>query len=353
MNTLIKMVEAIRRWHVEGKEAALATLIRSSGTTPLPVGEMMAVSSAMDMQGAVSRGCVEGAIVEIAQEVMKEGQAVLRHFGFSDQNAWEVGLTCGGEIDVLIEPFPDSRQSLDFFERMVSRIENEEPFYLLHFLDAENIGKKLLFDDKVVFYDELQTGLLSVPVKMKVENEVSVSKTVEFPLANGQILPAFVQFFCPADRVIIVGASEIAIFLTRMAKMLGFTVVIVDPRAMFATRVRFPEADIILPKWPQDCLPSLKLKKQDALVVISHDEKIDLPALQIGLENPIAYIGLLGSLKTRRSRFAALKEAGWQESDLSRLHAPIGLDIGSKRAEEIALSIIGEIVKERHKDRSV
>lgn len=348
MNKLAKLVDVIRHWFTEGKDAAIATLVRSSGTTPLPVGEMMAISSASEMQGAVSRGCVEGAILEKAQDVIRNNHATLQHFGYSDQSAWEVGLTCGGEIDVLIEPFLRSQGSVDFFERIRAQVENEEPFFLLHFLDEKNSGEKIILGREKLLYTDLSAQFMPSPTAIQELWNQPTSHIAEVALVDGKKQPAYIHYFQPASRIVIVGASEIAIYLTKMAKLVGFSVIIVDPRSMFATQARFPDADIILPKWPQDCLPSLNLKKQDALVVISHDEKIDLPALQCGLEKSIAYIGLLGSLKTRQNRFNALKEAGWQAQDLARLHAPIGLDIGSKKAEEIALSILCEIVKERN-----
>jgi len=353
VNKLAKLIDTIQFWHASGKEAAMATLIHSSGTSPLPVGEMMAISSSFDMQGAVSRGCVESAILEIAQDAIKNNHAILQHFGFSNQSAWEVGLTCGGKIDVIIEPLLRSRNTTEFFECVLSLSENEESFFLLHFIDEEHLGKKLVCDHEKTLYSDLSASLAVAPSVIHELNNQNKLRVVDLSLTNGKKLSVFVNYLQPASRLIIIGAAEIAIYLTKMAKILGFSVAIIDPRSMFATQVRFPDADTILAKWPQDCLPLLKLKAQDALVVISHDEKIDLPALQIGLENHVSYIGLLGSLKTRQNRFDALKEAGWQDTDLAHLHAPIGLDIGSKKADEIALSILGEIIQEKNRSRSV
>jgi xanthine dehydrogenase accessory factor len=353
VNTLAKLVNTIQFWHANGKEAALATLIRSSGTSPLPVGEMMAISSGFDMQGAVSRGCVESAILESAQDAIKNNRALLQHYGFNDQSAWEVGLTCGGEIDVLIEPMLQSRNTTGFFECVLAQLKTEEPSYLLHFLDEEHVGEKLICAHEKILYSDLPASFAIAPDGLRAVSELDGSHVMDLSLANGKKLPVFVNYLQPSSRLIIIGAAEIAIYLAKMAKLLEFNVVIIDPRSMFATQVRFPDADTILAKWPQDCLPALNLKARDALVVISHDEKIDLPALQIGLESHVSYIGLLGSLKTRQNRWDALREAGWQEPDLARLHAPIGLDIGSKKADEIALSILGEIIQEKNRTRSV
>ncbi len=351
MNTFTQLIKIMQNWHSNGKDAALITLVRSSGTTPLPVGEMMAVSSSLDMQGAVSRGCVESAILENAQAVMKKGQPAMVHFGFSEESAFEVGLTCGGEIDVLINPLLRSPEASSFFNAVLACTSSEKSIYLLQSIDTDILGKKMLWNEEKAFFSDLpESHFLSLPLPMNIDDP-SKPQVVEIPLADGKILNAFVNIFQPAAKMIIVGAGEIAIYLTKMAKMLGFQVIVVDPRSMFATSIRFPEADVILSKWPQDCLPALKLHCRDALVVISHDEKIDLPALQIGLENPVSYIGLLGSQKTRQSRFNALKELGYTETDLAHIHAPIGLDIGSKKADEIALSIMGEVIQEKNNKR--
>ncbi len=352
MSTFWQLITTIQDWHSDGKDAALVTLIRSTGSTPLPVGEMMAVSSNLDMQGAVSRGCVESAILENAQDVIKKGQPSISHFGFSEENAFEVGLTCGGEIDVLITPFLRSPESVTFFNAVLSSASSEKAFSLLQSIDTSALGKKILWtEERVLFSDLPEDCTPSFPLPAELENK-SAFCIAEIPLANGKTLHAFISIFQPDTRMVIVGAGEIAIYLTEIAKMLHFYVIVIDPRSMFATPVRFPKADVIFSRWPQDCLPALHLQNKDALVVISHDEKIDLPALQLGLENQVGYIGLLGSMKTRQSRFDALEKAGWSKADLAQVHAPIGLNIGSKKANEIALSIMGEIIQEKNSKRS-
>jgi len=352
MSTFWQLIKTMQGWHSDGKDAALATLIRSSGSTPLPVGEMMAVSSSLDIQGAVSRGCVESAVLENAQDVIKKGKPSISHFGFNEESAFEVGLTCGGEIDVLITPFLRTPESEAFFDTVLSGASGEKAFSLLQPVDAAALGKKMLWTEEKVLYSDLPEDCTpSFPLPAELENK-SAFCISEIPLANGKTLHVFISTFQPASRLVIVGAGEIAITLTKIAKMLHFHVIVIDPRSMFATPVRFPEADVILPRWPQDCLPALQLQSKDALAVISHDEKIDLPALQLGLENHAGYIGLLGSTKTRQSRFDALEKAGWSKADLAQIHAPIGLSIGSKKADEIALSIMGEIIQEKNSKRS-
>lgn len=348
MKTISNLIQSIITWHSAGKDAAFATLVQSSGSSPLPVGEMMAVSSALDMVGAVSRGCVESAILETAQQVMQENKALLSHFGYSDQSAFTVGLTCGGEIDVLIEPILRSERSSTFLRTALELSEKDEPFFWLHPLNEGNPAEKLLCDRDAVLYSEKNIEpALTQDILEKLTLEMP-AHILQLPLEGDQNIAVFVQVFQPAQRLVIIGAGEIAIGLTPMAKLLGLKVIVIDPRSMFASSVRFPEADVVLAKWPQDCLEELDLRPSDHLVVISHDEKIDLPALQIGLASPVGYIGLLGSMKTRQSRFDALLGSGVRSSDLDRIHAPIGINIHSKKANEIAVSILAEIIQLSH-----
>ena len=348
MKTLSNLIQSIMNWHSAGKDAAIATLVQSSGSSPLPVGEMMAVSSSLDMVGAVSRGCVESAILETAQQVMQENKAVLSHFGYNDQSAFAVGLTCGGEIDVLVEPVTQSEQSSTFLRTMLEMSESDKPFFWLHLLNEDNPGEKLLCDlDTILYSDKTMTSALKQDFFNQLELDMPAC-IMHLPLEGDQNVAVFVQTFQPARRLVIIGAGEIAIGLTPMAKLLGFKVIVIDPRSMFASSVRFPEADVILAKWPQDCLEELNLRSCDHLVVISHDEKIDLPALQIGLASSVGYIGLLGSMTTRQNRFDALLGSGVRSSDLDRIHAPIGINIHSKKANEIAVSILAEIIQLSH-----
>ncbi|HAF60967.1 MAG TPA: hypothetical protein DCK95_01415 [Anaerolineaceae bacterium] len=345
MKNLSTILQSISNWHSAGKDTAIATLVQSSGSSPLPVGEMMAISSSFDMVGAVSRGCVESAILETAQQAMQENKAVLTHYGYSNQSAFEVGLTCGGEIDVLIEPVLSSQHSTSFLQEALAKCDLDDPFFWLHPLDENGLGKKILCDATHILYSDEPIEPSFEDAILAHLNQGSPAAIVNLSLERDRITPVFIQAFQAMCRLIIIGAGEISIYLTKMAKILGFKVIVIDPRSMFASTIRFPEADTVLAKWPQDCMKELVLRAPDYLVVISHDEKIDLPALQIGLASDVGYIGLLGSLKTRQSRFDALLEAGWETTDLTRIHAPIGINIHSRKAEEIAVSILAEIIQ--------
>ena len=345
MSALTDHVHTVQAWYTAGKGVALAVLVRSSGATPLPLGEMMVISSALDMQGAVSRGCVESAVLEAAASVIAENHACLCHFGYSDDSAWQVGLTCGGEIDVLVSPLPQTPSGDQFLHTLLDLSQRTQPFFLLHILDEKALGDKLVCDRSMLLYSDLPSDLQLTPTWLETVLPLSSPAIQPLPLTSGEILPAFIQPILPPRRLFIVGAAEITIHLTRLAKLLGFAVIIIDPRSMFATPTRFPQADAILAKWPQDCVELQALNARDALAVISHDQKIDIPALQLGLESDVAYLGLLGSVKTRRERFDALLASGWQPTDLERIRAPIGLDLHTKKADEIALAILAQIVQ--------
>lgn len=348
MPTLTDHAHTVQTWYEAGKSAALAVLVRSCGATPLPLGETMVISSALDMQGAVSRGCVESAVLEAAASVIAEDHARLCHFGYSDDSAWQVGLTCGGEIDVLVSPLPPAPSGDRFLHILLALAQQTQPFFLLHILDEKALGNKLICDRAMLLYSELPSDLQLTPSWLEAVLPLSSPAIQPLPLTSGATLSAFVIPVQPPRRLFIVGAAEIAIHLTRLAKSLGFSVIIIDPRSMFATPTRFPQADVILAKWPQDCVELRTLHSRDALAVISHDHKIDIPALQLGLESDVAYLGLLGSMKTRQERFDALLASGWQPADLERIHAPIGLNLHTKKADEIALAILAQIVQEKN-----
>ena len=345
MMEISNLLHSILDWHSDGKDAAIATLVRSSGSSPLPIGEMMAVSSAFDMAGAVSRGCVESAILETAQQTMRENKAMIAHFGYSDNSAFEVGLTCGGEIDVLIEPILRSKHSSSFLQKALALCEQEKLFYWLHVLDEKKLGEKILCDADSILYSDESVAPAFGQEFFAYFNLETAAHITNLSLEEDSSVPVFIQAFQSARRLIIIGAGEISICLTKMAKILGFNVIVIDPRSMFASTIRFPDVDTLLAQWPQDCLGDLDLNTLDHLVIVSHDEKIDLPALKIGLASEVGYIGLLGSLKTRQSRFDALLEAGFKTTDLARIHAPIGINIKSKKAAEIAVSILAEVIQ--------
>lgn len=303
----------LRDWDAAGEQIALATVVETWGSSPRPLASKMAVTRSGKMAGSVSNGCIEGAVFEEAQKVLESGRAKLCAFGVADDLAFEVGLACGGHIEVFVQPFGDSHRSA------------------LQALAEEREG--LLTTD-------LQSGATTF--------EEGVPYALEAARHDGR----FVEPVVTPAQMVIVGAIHIAIPLHRMAKVMGYRVTVVDARSQFATKERFPEADQVLVAWPDEGLQGLRLDRSTALVILTHDPKFDLPALRAALASGAGYIGAIGSRKTNANRFEKLREEGFTEEQLARVHGPIGLDLGGRSAEETALAIMAEVVAAAHGARA-
>ena len=319
----------LNRWLAEGQRIALATVVQAEGPSPRPVGAHMAMTDAGQMAGSVSGGCVEGAVYQEAQEVLDEGKPRRLRYGVVDEGGWEVGLACGGTIEVYVEPLaPIHRQ-------LLTALEAGETVALVTRLDGG--GHLLAWPDG------------------RVEGEPGLAGEVEGafpgPLAELRRRPEgdlFIQVFTHPPTLTIVGAVHLAQPLVRLAQEVGFRVRVVDGRRIFATRERFPTADELIVAWPQEALGPEHLRPQDAVVILTHDPKFDVPALEAALKSPVGYIGLLGSRSTQAKRRAALAERGFTEEEMARIHGPVGLDLGGRAPEEIAVAILAEIIATRH-----
>jgi xanthine dehydrogenase accessory factor len=290
----------------------------------------MAATASGRMTGSVSGGCVEGDILREAQEVLA-GEAPRRvRYSAIGEDSWEVGLACGGTIEVYVEPFKAIHRQL------LTALQDEEAVALATRLDGSGHliawpGGQLNGDRSLA--PELMAALGDGP----------------FPAPKAELRrreggDVFLEVFTRPPTLTIVGAVHIAVPLVTMAQALGFHVRIVDARRAFATRDRFPDADELIVAWPQDALDPRHLRHQDALVVLTHDPKFDVPALETALRSPVSYIGLLGSTSTQEERQSALTERGFSEPELARIHGPVGLDLGGRQPAEIALAILAEIV---------
>jgi len=352
-----ELIPTIQNWLVSGKGIALATVIKVEGSSPRPVGAKLIVSSKGDLLGSVSGGCVESSVVEEAQQCLQSGKPNLLHYGIDNSSPWSVGLACGGKIDVFIEPlFNLSFQSgftHSMFEKLIELIQKNQPFVLATITTGTFQGRKGLFSaDNWIVDDSTGTWSNSFSKRELIDLvEKGKPRLVEIQLDASQSYKAFLEPVLPQARMVIIGAVHIAAALVTFAHELGFRTIVIDPRSAFLTRERFPQADELIHAWPQDILPKMNLVSSDCISVLSHDEKIDGPALFASLKTSIGYIGLLGSLKTRDERFVALKGEGITGKELERIHAPIGLNLGAVEPEEIALSIIAEIVAERRKNK--
>jgi xanthine dehydrogenase accessory factor len=339
----------VERWIAEGNSVAIATIIKTWGSAPRAVGSKMAVCSDGAMAGSVSGGCVESAVVQEAFDVLKSGKPKRLHYGVTDEKAWDVGLACGGQIDLWLEPLsawqvraPGKPSPLDSLVRAVS---DERPVVRAVILGSE--GRSAVFPWGAEPVGSLPSGLWKT-VQAEAERLLSggVPELRRHSVA-GEEIEVFYDLVLPSPTLVIVGGVHIGIELVRQAKLLGFRTVVVDPRRAFATAERFPMADAVLHLWPKEAMASIGLNPSTAVAAVSHDPKIDDPALIAALRSPAFYVGALGSAETNRQRATRLKDAGITEKELSKLRAPIGLDLGGRQPAEIALAVMAEIIATR------
>jgi xanthine dehydrogenase accessory factor len=311
-------MDDVKSWLSAGDPVAVATVISTWGSAPRPAGSRMAISQSGKIAGSVSGGCLEGEVFEQAQEILNGKPARLFHYGVSDDLAWTVGLSCGGEVDVLIEPLAPAHREL------IAALEAERPVVLKTDV-GEMPGARQLLTPTDPNVGDLLDG----------ENPVR---------DNG----VFLEPFPRPPELYIFGGSHVAIPLTRLASAIGFRVTVVDARSKFADRARFPEARRVIHAWPDEVLKDLPMDGSTYIVILTHDPKFDDPTITAALKGRPRYIGAIGSKKTHRERVARLVNAGVNPSEIERVHAPIGLDIGAQTAEETALAILSQMVAVRH-----
>ena len=318
----------LARWLADGERVALATVVSAEGSSPRPLGSRLAVTASGHVAGSVSGGCVEGAVLEEAEGVLGGGPPKRLRYGVVDETGWGVGLACGGNIEVYVEPLEGVHR------RLLAALGTRETIAL-----ATRLGGG--------------AHLLAWPDgRLEGDPSLAPELTALFPGPAARLRPhpdgdVFLEVIAPPPMLVIVGAVHVAVPLVRLAQMMGFRVRLVDPRRTFATRERFPTVDELAIAWPQDALRPDDLGPHHFLVVLSHDPKFDLPALEIALRSRVAYIGLIGSRTTQGKRRRALQEAGFGEADLARIRGPIGLDLGGREPAEIALAIMAEVVAVR------
>jgi xanthine dehydrogenase accessory factor len=300
----------------EGKRAALATVVSTWGSAPRDVGSQLAISDDGEFEGSVSGGCVEGAVIVEALDAMSDGQCKLLEYGVADEDAFAVGLACGGDIKILVEP-------IDIGSGLKSKELSE---LVSSYSIRQNIGYSISLDD-------FQRG----PLKKDY-------------FSSGVKDDVFTLSYSPSPRLVIIGAVHITKTLSSIAKMAGYDVYLVDPRESFASVARFPD-DTFLDGWSDEALSNFGIDANTAIVTLSHDPKIDTPALEAALKSDAFYIGSLGSKKTHGKRVLQLKDLGFKAQEIERIHSPIGLNIGSKTPPEIAISIMAEITQVYQKSK--
>ena len=336
---MLDILETMNRWLAQERAVALATVVETWGSAPRRVGSKMGITDQMNMIGSVSGGCVEGAVVEEALAGLGEGRPRLLKFGVADDMAWEVGLTCGGSIEVYVEPLDAM-----WWDALAELALNDNFGVTVTFLEGARIGEKVMLDNAgAVIYrsPNLSDDLLDAMRSVAAESHKS-----GVTVLGGERVMVDMQIERP--HLILIGGVHVAIPLQAMARQVGFRVSIVDPRAAFASEERFPDVANITHSYPDKALPQLGLDRSAYLAVLTHDPKIDDRALITALPANIPYVGVLSSGRTHRQRVARLKEAGLSDELIAQIRSPIGIDIGASTPEEIAVCILAEIIAVRN-----
>lgn len=340
-----ELLPTIDAWRAEGKGFGRAVLIRVFGNGPRPEGATLLVADDGSIAGSVSGGCVEGAAAELVGEARRDGQIRVVRFGISDEQAWGVGLACGSTIDVLIEPAlrPETeaaaRESAG--AAIVTPLPPDAP--------GEDGGRARIAQavarEPLVVNPAAGNGRVNGHVAEAARDLAAQGRSGTITAGERQY---FIETFAPAPRIVIFGAVQAAIPLVRMARELGYRTVVADARAAFASRERFPDADEVLVGWPDEIAARVALSVDDAVVVMSHDPKLDEPAILEAMRAGARYVGAMGSRRTQAGRRERLRAAGLTDDDLARLRGPIGLDLGGREPTEMALAILAEIVALRY-----
>jgi xanthine dehydrogenase accessory factor len=325
----------LQTWIDRGDRIALATVVSVKKSAPRPPGAKMAVNESGEIIGAVSGGCVEGAVVGVADEVLQGGPPRLVHFGIADEEAWDVGLPCGGEIDVWVQELTPG----PFVDIAAAGGRAAE----ITLLEGDQAGAKLLVAEGE---GVVSGGLGSPQLDAQAQRDAEDLIWAETSELRG---PTFVDVVGPSPRVIVFGAVPVAAALCSLARAAGWRAFVVDPRTRFATQDRFPDAERVIAAWPDEAFAELGgIDPASSIAVLTHDPKLDDAALGLALRSPARFIGAMGSRRAQESRRERLLSAGFTDAELERLSAPVGLDLGALSAEETALSILAEMIAVSH-----
>ncbi|MFE0858269.1 XshC-Cox1-family protein [Streptomyces sp. Alain-F2R5] len=352
---MLDIAEELSRWVEQGRDFAVATVVAVDGSAPRLPGAALAVDADGTAVGSVSGGCVEGAVYELCRQALQDGHTVLERFGYSDEDAFAVGLTCGGVVDILVTPVRAHDPDRPVLAAALSAAARGGAVAVARIVGgpAELTGRAL-----VVRPDGSHQGGLgarpeldrTVAAEAGAFLEAGRTGTLEIGERGsrcGAPLTLLVESSVPAPRMIVFGAIDFASALVRAGKFLGYHVTVCDARPVFATGTRFPDADEIVVEWPHEYLARTEVDARTVLCVLTHDPKFDVPLLRLALRLPVAYVGAMGSRRTHLDREARLREVGVSDLELARLRSPIGLDLGARTPEETALSIAAEIVATR------
>jgi len=342
---MIDIFSQIDKWVEANNPFAIARVVKTWGSSPRPIGSALVVSEAGEMIGSVSGGCVEGAVSKAVMKVLEVGAPINLHFGVTDEEAWEVGLSCGGKIDVYVTPsmaFSASAEEQAVWKAIQIAVENNTGGVLINDLEEQQARSFFRTPDGKQYGSLQGHDLEAIAIKAFQERKNQIVEQ------DGKRY--FAHVFPPKSRLLIIGAAHITVDLVNFANQFGFETIVIDPRGFFASNTQFdsPPSQLIK-NWPQEVLNEMQMDAYTYAVVLSHDSKIDDPALHYLLKSEVAYIGALGSNRTHKKRIARLEKAGFEDSEIERIHAPIGVDINAKSPKEIALSIISEIIQTKNK----
>ncbi|MFF1307094.1 XdhC family protein [Streptomyces sp. NPDC058307] len=353
---MLDIADELNRWVEQGRDFAVATVVAVGGSAPRLPGAALAVDADGTAIGSVSGGCVEGAVYELCQQALQDGESVLERFGYSDEDAFAVGLTCGGVIDILVTPVRAGDPVRTVVAAALEAAAKGRAAALARIVSGprELVGRALVVrpDDPSGHggfgaHPELDRTIAAEAGAFLDAGRTGTLEIGEQGSRCGAPLTVLVESSVPPPRMIVFGAIDFASALVRIGKFLGYQVTVCDPRPVFATKARFPEADEIVAEWPHRYLEHTQVDARTVLCVLTHDAKFDVPLLQRALRLPVAYVGAMGSRRTHLDRNERLREVGVTELELARLRSPIGLDLGARTPEETALSIAAEIVANR------
>ena len=349
-------------WWENGESVGVGTVVATFRSAPRPPGASMLVCPDESAVGSVSGGCVEGAVYDLAQSVVESGEPVLQRYGVSDDDAFSVGLTCGGILDVYVETM--NKQTFPELGEIAADIEAGRPVALATVIEHPDhswLGRRIVVRPAQGATAEVRGSVCSPRAEAAVRDDAlgllaaGTSATVTYGTdgeRRGEGMRVFVQAFAPKPRLLVFGAIDFAAAVARVGAFLGYHVTVCDARPVFATSTRFPEADDVVVDWPHRYLKAEKdagrIDPRTVVTVLTHDPKFDVPLLEVALRMPeLAYVGAMGSRRTHQDRMERLREAGLSDGELGRLSSPIGLDLGARTPEETAISIAAEIIAGR------
>jgi xanthine dehydrogenase accessory factor len=347
--------ELHRRW-AAGETVGLGTVVATFSSAPRDPGAAMLVGADGTVTGSVSGGCVEGAVYELAQQVVSDRSPVLQRYGVSDDDAFTVGLTCGGIIDIYVEHVDSD--SMPELGEVFESVQTGRPVALATVIEHTEPG--LVGRHLIVWQEKVSGTLGSTRMNDAVADDsrglLATGRTGVLHYGpdgqrRGEGMTVFVNSFEPPPRMLVFGAIDFAAAMAKMGAYLGYQVTVCDARPVFATASRFPDAHEVVVDWPHRYLKAEaeagRVTGRTAIAVLTHDPKFDVPLLEVALRLDVGYVGAMGSRKTHDDRFSRLRDAGLTEAELERLSSPIGLDLGARTPEETAVSIAAEIIAQR------